>query len=291
MTYQLVKCIGWIFIRLSHSVQLYLAHLLGAIFWIVLSKKRKNIAIQNISATLNMSEQEAQKIARKSVSRFGRMFTEMLRYPQLSKNNINQILRIHGAENLDDALNIGNGVVMATGHYGNWELLGTGLAFYGYPMVGVARKQQQNSGFERYLSEYRTMAGGKIIYSTEVRDIVRVLGENQIPIILFDHDVQQNGVWVDFLGRKTSTPPGAAVLARIKNAPIVPAFITEAPDGTNDLYIYPPITINKTQDKHTCIQETMQTLSHILEKHIRKQPHEWFWIHDRWRPLKSKETV
>lgn len=286
MTYQLMRSISWIFLRLSRSAQLYISHALGDIFWIVLSQKRRHIATKNISATLNMSEQEAKKVAQKSVSRFGKMFTDMLRYPLLSKHNINQILRIHGAENIDNALTLGNGVVMATGHYGNWELLGTGLVFYGYPMVAVARKQQQNSGFERFLCEYRTMAGGEILYTTEVRDIVRVLSKNQIPLILFDHDVLPNGVWVDFLGRKTSTPPGAAVLARIKNSPIVPAFITEAPDGTYDLYIYPPLAVHKTQDKRTYIRETMQTLSHILEEQIRKQPHEWFWIHDRWRPLK-----
>lgn len=288
MTYQLMKCIGWIFLRLSHSAQFYFSRVLGAIFWIILSKKRKRIATENISATLDMSKQESWEIARKSVSRFGKMFTDMLRYPSFSKCNISQILRIHGAENIDDAIALGNGVVMVTGHYGNWEMLGTGLAFYGYPMVAVARKQNQNSGFERFLSEYRTMAGGKILYTTEVRDIVRALGENQIPLILFDHDVQQNGVWVDFLGRKTSTPPGAAVLARIKNAPIVPAFITEELDGTYDLSIYPSLMVDRTQDKRTCIQETMQILSNILEKQIRKQPHEWFWIHDRWRPLKLK---
>lgn len=291
MTYQLVKWLGWIFLRLSHSAQIYFAHFMGAAFWIVLSKKRKNIATKNISETLNLSEQAAREIAQKSVSRFGKMFTDMLRYPQLSPNTINQILRIHGAKNIDDALALGNGVVMVTGHYGNWELLGTGLAFYGYPMVAVSRKQQQNSGFERFLSEYRTMAGGKILYTTGVRDIVRVLGENQIPLILFDHDVQQNGVWVDFLGRKTSTPPGAAVLARIKNSPIIPAFITEDPDGTYDLYIYPPLRVDRNQDKRTCIQETMQSLSKILEKQIRQYPHEWFWIHDRWRPLKLKKIV
>ncbi|MCE5284957.1 MAG: lysophospholipid acyltransferase family protein [Pelosinus sp.] len=290
MTYQLVKFIGWFFLRLSPSTQLYLAKLLGLLYWLVLSQKRKNIAIKNISSTLIMPKQAARKIAKKSVSRFGKMFTDMLRYPRFTKDNISQILRIHGAENLDNALALGNGVVMATGHYGNWELLGTGLAFYGYPMVAVARRQQQNNGFERFLCEYRTMAGGKILYTTEVRDIVRVLGENRIPLILFDHDVLQNGVWVDFLGRQTSTPPGAAVLARIKNSPIVPAFITEAPDGTYDLYISPPLTVDRTQDKHLAIQETMQALSHILEQQIRRQPHEWFWIHDRWRPLKIRTT-
>ena len=285
MTYKLVKCIGWIFRQLSYSTQRYISHALGNLFWIFLSRKRKHIATKNISITLNMSEQEARKVAQKSVSRFGKMFTDMLRYPLLSKHNINQFMRIHGAENIDNALTLGNGVVMATGHYGNWELLGTGLAFYGYPMVAVARKQQQNSGFERFLCEYRTMAGGEILYTTEVRAIVRALGKNQIPLILFDHDVLPNGVWVDFLGRKTSTPPGAAVLARLNNSPIVPAFITEASDGTYDLYIYPPLTVDKTKDNHICIEETMQGLSRILEGHIRKQPHEWFWIHDRWRSL------
>jgi len=280
MTYQLVRCIGWILLRLSRSTQLYISRILGNIFWSFLSRKRKLSVTKNISATLTMPEQEAKKIARKSISHFSKMFINMLRYPLLAKHSTNQILRIHGAENIDNALALGTGVVMATGHYGNWKLLGIGLAFYGYPMVAIARKQQQTNGFERFFREYLTMSGGKSLYTTEVQDIVRILDENQIPLIMIDHDVQPNGVWVDFLGRKTSMLPGAAILARIKNAPIVPAFITGAPDETYDLYIYPPLTVDKTQYKRTCIKETMQTLSHILEEQIRKQPHEWFWFHN-----------
>jgi Lauroyl/myristoyl acyltransferase len=286
MTYRFAKFLGWVSLRLSRRGQLYLGRFLGFIFWIILSSKRKKVAVENIRATLKVSPLEARQIAKASIIRFGKMLMDMLGYPRLSKENIGQILRIHGSENLKDALALGRGVVMASGHCGNWEMLGTGLAFYGYPMVAVAKKQEQNEGFEHFLSEYRIMGGGRILYSTDVRDIVRVLKENMIPLIFFDHDVLPNGIWVDFLGRKTSTPPGAAVLAAITDAPIVPAFITEAADGTHDLDIYPPIWVNKKENKTVEIKKIMQTLSCILEKHIRKHPQEWFWLHDRWRPLK-----
>jgi KDO2-lipid IV(A) lauroyltransferase len=288
MTYWIGKWLGWVYLYLPKAGRSFLARALGAMAWIVISSKRKQIARENICHTLQLEPKEAGKIAKRSVTRFGRMLTDMLSYPRLTQENISQILRIHGMENLDQALALGRGVVMASGHCGNWELLGTGLAFYGYPMIAVARKQAQNSGFERFLSEYRVMAGGKILYTSDVREMVRVLRKNQIPLIFFDHDVLENGVWVQFMGRPTSTPPGAAVLARIGNAPIVPAFITEAADGTHDLHIHPPLMIDKSENKTADVTTVMQQLSVILEEHIRSHPHEWFWLHDRWRPLKKK---
>ncbi|MBP2642396.1 MAG: lipid biosynthesis acyltransferase [Firmicutes bacterium] len=287
MSYQFAKFLGWLSLRLSSAGQKYLGRFLGYMVWMVIAPKRKQVAVANIMATLYVSRAEASKIAKKSVARFGKMVVDMFTYPCLTRESIGQILRIHGAENLDEALALGRGVVMASGHCGNWELMGTGLAFYGYPMIAVAKKQEQNSGFEKFLCEYRVMGGGKILYTTDVRDIVRVLRQNQIPLIFFDHDVLPNGVWIDFLGRQTSTPPGAAVLARIADSPIVPAFVTEAPDGTHDLYIYPPLWVDKQENKEDAVKETMQNLSHLLEAHIRKHPHEWFWLHNRWRPLKT----
>lgn len=289
MAYRFAKFLGWVSLWLFPVGRIYLGRFLGFIFWIILSSERKQIAVENIRETLNISQQEANQIAKLSVTRFGKMLMDMFRYPRLSRQSIDQIMRIHGSENLEKALALGKGVIMASGHYGNWELLGTGLAFYGYPMVAVAKKQEQNEGFEHFLSEYRIMGGGKILYTTDVRDIVRALKEKQIPLIFFDHDVLPNGVWVDFLGRKTSTPPGAAVLAIIADSPIVPAFITEALDGTHDLYIYPSICVNNDENKTATVKKIMQQLSYLLEKHIRKHPQEWFWIHNRWRPLKVTE--
>jgi Lauroyl/myristoyl acyltransferase len=282
MTYQTLKFFQWLAQRLSPAGRQRLGNVLGAIAWRAVSKKRKQIAIGNIRATLGAGD-AAEKIAAHSVTRFGRILVDMFNYCRLSKDNIGEIMTINGRENLENALALGKGAVLASGHCGNWELLGTGLTFGGYPIVGLARKQVQNNGFEQFLSEFRTIGGGKIVYSDDVRGMVRTLKNNNILYILYDQDVLPNGVWVDFLGRQTSAPPGAAVLARMADSPIVPAFITEVSPGHYEVNFYPPITASKAADKAAQVQETMQELYRTLERHIRRYPHEWLWIHDRWR--------
>jgi KDO2-lipid IV(A) lauroyltransferase len=291
MTYQFLKLLSWLSRRLSRARQRSFGRLLGTIAWIALSSKRKQIAMGNIESTLAVHPEDAYKIAKISVTRIGQILIDMFNYSLLSNKNIDQVVRITGLEVLENALSLRRGVILASGHCGNWELLGKSLDFYGYPMVAVVRKQQQNNGFERFLSEYRVMGGGKILYTDDTHAMVRALKENRILLILFDQEILSNGVWVNFLCRKTSAPPGVAVLARITNAPIVPAFITESLNGTHELQIYPPISVDKDSDKAVAVKETLQTLYKILEQHIHKYPHEWFWIHDRWRPLKNKAII
>jgi KDO2-lipid IV(A) lauroyltransferase len=80
-----------------------------------------------------------------------------------------------------------------------------------------------------------------------------------------------------------STPQGAAALGRLNNAPIVPAFITANPDGTHTAIIHPYVIVEKTADRGEDIRITTQHLTQIIENHIKQHPHEWFWLHNRWK--------
>ena len=115
--------------------------------------------------------------------------------------------------------------------------------------------------------------------------MVKVLGEGRIIAILMDQDARRNGVFVGFFGRMASTAQGAAALARLKDAPIVPAFITENNDGTHTVILHPPIWLKKTSNREQDILAMTQHLTVIIEKHIQQYPHEWFWLHNRWKSI------
>jgi len=249
MTYWIGRQFGRKFITLPLGVQRWLAECLGWVAWFALSKKRKKNAVSNICAALGVSVMEAQQISKASITRFGRMLATLFHYPTFSSEVVRQHVRFHGLGHLDQALSYNKGVVLASGHCGNWELLGASLQLIGYPMVAVIRPQR-NRGFDKLIHEYRSMLGAIILQKTNVRGIVRQLKENRIPFILIDQDAHEAGIMVKFFGRWASTPTGAAVLARVAGSPIVTAFITEAPDGIHDLFLSPPMFVS--QDGERC---------------------------------------
>jgi len=287
MLYRFVKILSAITSMLPNGVRRSIGKILGLICWQIVPRKRKNMAIENIMISLSVDHSQATDIAKRSTTRFGNMILQVLCLPKMNRDNIKNYVQLEGRENLTEALSHGRGAVLITSHSGNWEILGTTLGLDGFPLVGVAQKQT-NPDMDRFINEYRQMSGMKIIYKTGVRDMIKVLGEGQCLILLMDQDANRGGVMVDFFGRLASTPQGAAALARLKDAPIVPIFITENSDGTHTGILHPPVWVEKTSDRDHDILITTQQLTTLIEQHIRQYPHEWFWLHNRW---KSKPPV
>jgi Kdo2-lipid IVA lauroyltransferase/acyltransferase len=279
--YTLVKIMSRIVCNLSDAVSYKLGDWIGNLCWSIVPRRRRAIAVENAISCLGVDRGGATAIVKQSTTRFGRMFLEVLRLPKI-KGDLRRYVDIEGREHLDSALAYGRGVVLATSHSGNWELLGSALALEGFPLVAVAKKQT-NAEMDRFIVEYRTLVGMHVVYKKGVHTIFRLLKESKVIALLMDQSAGSDGVFVKFFGRPTSTPPGAAALARMQNAPIVPAFITETSKGKHTVIIHPPIWVQKTDDREHDILTTTQQLSDIIEQHIRTYPHEWFWLHNRWK--------
>ncbi len=282
MIYQFVKVLSHIVCILPPLVWQRIGNILGALCWLVVPVKRKNMAKENIMLSLSVDEKQAEQIAKKSATRFGKMFMEVLNMPKFKANHLKDYVSIQGADYMTDALKHGKGAILATAHSGNWELLGAALAMHGFPLIGVAQKQT-NADMDKFINEYRSMSGMHITYKTGVREMVKMLGEGRIIGLIMDQDAHRDGIMVEFFGRLASTPQGAGALARMKDSPIVPAFITENPDGTHTIILHPPVWVERTNHREDDVFKITQDLTKMIEHHIRKYPHEWFWLHNRWK--------
>ena len=281
--YIIIKMLSIIVCMLPAALCNAIGLLLGRLSWLAVKKWRRQMAVDNvIKSGLAATPAAAERIVRESVYRFGPMMLEVLRFPQLTKEKIDGMVKITGGEYLREALAHGRGAVLITAHSGNWELLGATLAFHGYPVVAVVKKQS-DQGADRFINEYRTLAGMHVTYKTSVREMVRLLGEGKIVGLLMDQDAGADGVVVDFFGRPASSPQGPAALARMKESPIVPAFMTRNADGTHEAIIHPYLWPEKTADREADIINTTNKLNRIIEDHIRQHPAEWFWLHNRWK--------
>ena len=145
------------------------------------------------------------------------MIVEVMRFPLLKPDNIDKLVTVDGLEYLEKAYKEGKGVIMATGHFGNWELLGATVALHGYPMLSITRKQN-NSQMDRFINEYREMVGQKVAYNrgkSGLLAISRMLKEKHLLGVLFDQDTNDDGVEIELFGKKCITPYGPAALSRL----------------------------------------------------------------------------
>lgn len=256
--------------------------MLGLLLWWFLPSQRRVVLLDNIRIALKLNEKEARKLAKANCCNMGILVMEALALPKLNPENVREWFEVEGEEHLQDALNEGKGVIFATAHLGNWEWLGAAIALLGYPIVAVMTPQH-NQAINDFIKELRSGAGMILNMRADVRDMVRHLKAGHMVGLLIDQYAPQSTIELDFFWRKTRCQPGAAVLARMQKAPIVPGFIHRLPDGRHRIKFYPVLHINEEQEKQIAQVEITEKLIRLTENEIRMHPAEWFWLHDRWK--------
>ena len=175
--------------------------------------------------------------------------------------------------------------MFATGHCGNWEMLGARLPSGGVPLVTAAR-QLDNRRLDRFVTASRTRFGGEVVPRgpSAGRRLARALIKNAAVALLIDQDIKDiPGVFVPFFGRPAFTPSGAATLALRMKCPVLPGFIHRRPDGTHVAEIHPPLPVPTDGTLEDKVEEMTATATAFIERQIRAHPEQWVWMHRRWR--------
>ena len=283
MIYTSMKALCAVLCALPYQLQYGIGYLLGQLGWLFTPKKRKRLAIgQILFCRITDDVEEAKRIAKASVTRFGRMIVDVLRYPEIKDGKYKEMFTMDGREYLEDAKADGKGAIMIALHSGNWELLGGILASEGYPLISVAMQQQGDA--DRFINEYRTMMHQHVTYKTGVREMVKELHKGSFIGLIMDQDPGDQGQLVPFFGYETLTPVGPAAMARMQDVPIIPVTIRfDEYTEKHKITVHPPIYAEKTDDRKRDIAVTLTILNEWLEDYIRRYPEDWFWLHNRWK--------
>lgn len=265
------------FIRgLTLESGLRIGEALGDLLWQIDLKGRET-ALRNLRSSFpDRSYREIRRIARLCYRNMGMNIAEFGRFSSLTRSELMRTVRFEGRENLDRALSLGKGVLLLTAHFGNWELLGAALAACGYKVNAIVRELRVKR-LDRLVNELRSAAGFRPLYRERgLKSALLSLKRNQILALLADIDTKSEGVFVDFFGRPAYTPAGPALISMKTGAPIIPAFIVREGKG-HRVFIGEPI--RPTGD----VRSDTQRLTEVVEGFIRRHPHQWIWMHRRWR--------
>jgi KDO2-lipid IV(A) lauroyltransferase len=184
----------------------------------------------------------------------------------------------------------GKGLLMLTGHYGNFEIMGYVLGLFGFSVYSIARPLD-NPFINKYLYGVRQKNGQKIIDKKGAADQMADLSEEGATLcFIADQDAGKKGVFVDFFGRKASSYKSIGLLAYQYNMPIVVAACRQTPgEFFFEAEIGRIITPDEWADKDQPLQWITQEYNSELENLIRKDPTQYWWLHRRWKTRPKEE--
>ena len=194
--------------------------------------------------------------------------------------------------NFDEALGLlleERGVLMVTGHYGHFELMGHFLACQGFEMAAVMRPLE-NVYLNEYLVRTRRTHGLRLLDKKGAmqssRDILR--SGAQLAFIA-DQDAGRKGIFVDFFGRPASTYKSIGLLAMGTRCPIVVGYARRRGNGfAYDVGVERIIYPAEWEAQADPLRWITQTYTSAIEAFVRAAPAQYLWIHRRW---KSKPRV
>ncbi len=246
-------------------------------------RRRASANLQLAFPELNASARE--KIERGTFQNLGRALAETANFPKLNRQNIQKIVEYEGLENYHSAVAQGRGVILLTGHLGAWELSVFAHSIYGYPMSFLARRID-NPLVEQLAETNRSRFGNRSIDKKgSLREVLKTLKSGGVVGILADlNSAREEGIFIDFFGRKACATAGIATLAVRTGAVVLPGYIIwDEANHIHRLCFEPALeTINTGNQKEDVIANTQQ-YAKVIEKVIRRFPEQWLWIHRRWR--------
>lgn len=283
--YGAVAVFAWLVRSTPLFIARFLANNLGWIGAHVL-KLRREVALDNLhNAFTEISRAECRRIYYRCWRHFMRVGVEMARLPGMSREFARKWINLSQSTILFDVLKRGKGVIVVSGHFGNWEWMGGAMALEGCPVTYVVTTQS-NKLVEAWMDRMRQSVGIEIVpRRNAIRGVLSALKRNRAVAILIDQDAGEAGAFVPFFGRLASTPRGPAIFHVKTKTPII--FCT-APLDDKGIYQVKFEEIrfqDLTGDRDRDIHHITSKITELLEGEVKEHPEQWFWLHRRWKSV------
>jgi KDO2-lipid IV(A) lauroyltransferase len=211
---------------------------------------------------------------------------DFIRSLSLSPGERDRLFILEGRERFDAARSAGRGLILVTGHFGNWELGAVMMHHFGYPLAVVAMQEP-----DPVVNDIRRRMRGSLgVRTIEVRQaldtalqIRRHLAENATVAMLMDRHVGRDRVRVRFFDRDAWFLRTPALMGYLSGAPLVPCFIERQPDGRFLVLPGAPIHVDRALERDMAVRHAAQAFASVLEARIRERPTLWYQFYPYWR--------
>ncbi len=271
------------------------ARFLGRLLWKHYPRGRRR-AMDNLRASFPEKDDEwLQQIGRRSFEQLAMLAMDVLFTPRLvHRENWCGYATFHNIERTKWMMKAQKGMILVTGHYGNFEIIGYLLGLFGFDIYSVARPLD-NPYINEWLYGVRQRRGQKIVDkkgATEQMD--SIIRQGSTIGFIADQDAGKKGIFVDFFGRKASAYKSIALLAVQYNLPVCVGYARRRGDDFHfDICASRLILPEQWTDQDDPIRWLTQAYTGEMERFIREDPTQYWWLHRRWktRPKEERRTA
>ena len=249
----------------------------AALLLYLFSPRLRRILTSNFSHVLGPEADEAQvrALVRQASVNICKSHYDLFRVSRLSVDEIHELTRVEGLDNLEHAMARGKGVILVTAHMGNIDVLGQLPMGYGLTLTAPVQHIQPERLFQ-YTLRLRTSHGMRL-YPADgpLMELFRALKRGEIIGLPADRGIADSSREVPFFGSPAQLPDGPVRVAMRTGAALVPVFGLRLPDDSFLVQVEPALELPHTGDVEADVAAGMKMVVEALERHISQHPEQW----------------
>ncbi|BBP46626.1 lipid A biosynthesis lauroyltransferase [Thiosulfatimonas sediminis] len=260
-----------------------------AMYW--LAPKRRKIAAANLEIAFpEKSVGERQQLLKKHFESIGMGFAEMaLIWHGDHKHHHGKafertLVTYRGEQNLQNALNANQGVLILAPHFTTLEVTGLFISFL--TNYHAVYRPHDNPFMDYLIAKGRSIRfdnGEQVqpVANNNTRLMLKMLKSGGAMTFLPDQKYRAKGsVMVPLFGKEAPSNPATTKISKLTGCAVVPTFTRriESEQGIRyEVEFLPALEHFPTEDD----QDTLR-LHHLYETAIRQAPEQYLWVHNRW---------
>jgi KDO2-lipid IV(A) lauroyltransferase len=256
-------------------------------YW--LDARHRGVALRNLARCFSRekSHAELRALARENFKRIGENFACAIKTAAMSFAE----LRAH-IEFVGDAAIVSppagqppRPVVAAIGHFGNFELYARfGQLAPAYRCATTYRGLRQPS-LNRLFQSVREKSG--CLYFERRFDAAALKAFMNQPAVMLgllaDQHAGRNGLRLPFLGHECSTSAAPAIFALRYRCALLVGICYRVGLARWRVEAGPEIPTHDREGQSRPVREIMLDVNRAFEAAVRRDPANWFWVHNRWK--------
>jgi KDO2-lipid IV(A) lauroyltransferase len=251
---------------------------------------RRGVILENLRRVFGPTapEEEIVRLAQAHYAHLWQLAVEMLQFRWMSAERKRALIRVDNVALLDREFEKGKGVLILTGHFGNWEVATVaGLRTHSYihGRIHFLRRPIKPAWLDRWVTRRFHREGFGVIGKRGSLDrIVSLLEAGDIIVFPFDQSAAKpDGIDVDFFGAPAGTFKSLAIIALATGAPVMAGAAYREADGKHVMRFELPLPLLEHENTNEAIRRNTRAYNAMLEELVLRHPEQWWWVHRRWK--------
>ena len=179
--------------------------------------------------------------------------------------------------------------VVAIGHFGNFELYARFGQFVPSFKTATTYRGLRQPSLNRLMQGLRERSGCLFFERrTDASALKAAMAEQGLILgLLADQHAGSNGLRIPFFGHECSTSAAPAIFALRYRAPLLTGICYRIGLARWRVEAGEEIPTHENGEARS-VEAIMTDVNRAFEKAVRRDPANWFWVHNRWKPRTAK---